>query len=61
MEFEWKQVIVELEAVLCITDSGCHCDKIIRGSAGARAEEVQATGSNAKLADKDGRGRDRSY
>ncbi len=27
MEFEWKQVVVELEAVLCITDSGGHCDE----------------------------------
>ena len=52
---------MELEAVLCITESGSHCDKIIRGSAGARAEEVQAAGSNAKLADKDERGRDISY
>ncbi len=60
MEFEWKEVLVELEAAHCITDSGGHCDNNMRGSMGARAEEAQAAGSKAELADKDGRGRGRS-
>ena len=37
-----------------------HCDNKIRGSVGARAEEAQAAGSQAELADKDGRVRGRS-
>jgi hypothetical protein len=50
-------VLVESKAVLCITNSGGHCDNKVRGSAGVRAEKAQTAGSKAKLADKDGRGR----
>ena len=53
MEFERNEVFMWLGAVLCITDSNGCCDNEVRGSAGVRGDETQATGSKAGLADDD--------
>ncbi len=53
MEFEWNEVLMGSEAVLCITDSGVHHDNEVRCSTGARAEEAKAACSKTELAVED--------
>ena len=49
---------MEAKALLCIACGGGHCDDEVRCHAGSRAEEAEAAGGKAKLADEDGGGWD---
>ena len=49
---------MEAETLLCIACGGGHCDDKVRGGAGAGAQEAEAAGGKAKLADEDGGGWD---
>ncbi len=49
---------MEAETLLCIACGGSHCDDKVRCRAGSRAEEAESAGSEANLADEDGRGLD---
>ena len=58
VEFVREEVAVESEASLGVACGGCHGDDKVRGGAGAGAQEAEAAGGKAKLADEDGGGWD---
>jgi len=58
VELEREEVSVDVETACCVAGGGRHRDDKVRCGAGAGAEEAEAAGGEAKLANEDGGGWD---